>query len=118
MMVCYVPSTIYAHYWDVYAANHDNTPHHAYVIYNILQMSNALYGVLLTFIFYSKTGGLAEWRYIIRKAFSLDDLDINDSRESIESIATVDDQGTIAMKSIEDNINPIGHEINKRIEDV
>ena len=121
-MIIYVPSTIYGHYLEVYAANHNiHAPHHAYVIYNILQMSNALYGVLLTCIFYSKTGALAEWKYIIREIFypnSLDDIDINDSRESIESIATADDKGSIAMKSIEDNINPISHEINKRIEDV
>ena len=90
MLVAYVPSTVFAIYFNKYDAEHGHSMHHGVIIVDYLLASNAFYGVFLTLIYYIKTKqAIHEWYKIFRSILCIaqvddDDTDIDASRNVSE----------------------------------
>lgn len=107
LLITYVPSSVYSYYFNSYHYAHNTFPYHGFVIANDLLALNAIYGVILSIIFYSTTKlALYEWKTVIKKIlFGSSDPD-DDNRMSVSSVISI-------ASTVELSENPV----TRRLED-
>jgi len=107
MLIAWVPYQLYAHYFNLYMLSHHHPPKHGFVVLNYFHLSNALYGVCLSFIYYTKTGdAIIEWKLLLNKLFTKNKTNLldNEKREIAVNMTT---SNTLS--------NPLIHNNTRRI---
>jgi hypothetical protein len=89
LLFTYVPSSVYGYYFKSYLYYHNKFPKHGFVISNELLSMNAVYGVILSLIFYTTNkDAVYEWKKILFGITDDDNYDNYDNRSSVISIAS------------------------------
>jgi len=119
MLIAWVPGTISGLYL-IYLQGTEtrrNLPNHVFVINDYLTAINALYGPLLTLIFYTKTLEARQaWIRNFRRLYhfitnSNADMDEDKSEERCGSIISVDDIEITTTTTSTTSINPISKDV-------
>lgn len=110
MLIAWVPYALYAHYFNMYVVNNHHPPDNGLLVANYFHLSNALYGVILSFIFYTKTGdAITEWKLIFSglfNTFSSDkriirkDNNVNEDSGSRQSSISIGDRPTVNVTNM------------------
>ena len=119
MIIAWVPGTIYAYYGNYVINSGKKIPYHYVVIGDYLNAINALYGPLLSLIFYTKTlDARRAWIQIFRQLFYL----TVDSKAGVEATGDVERRTCTSIISIHDieitttttsmiSINPVSSDL-------
>lgn len=103
MIVSWLPSIAYGHYYDSYQNHYGKYPRDGILIHDYLQAVNNLYGPLLAIIFYTSTVNARKaWIQNVKCILNLVmdiDIDIND-RSSCSSIISIEDGAKVSEFSL------------------
>jgi hypothetical protein len=98
MLIAWVPYSLYAYHFNLYVVNNHHPPDNGLVVSDYFHLSNALYGVCLSFIFYAKTGdAIIEWKIIFNNLFNSlygiriksIDININESNDRDSRLSSI-----------------------------
>lgn len=98
MLIAYVPDAIFAVYLNSYLKKYNNIFPYGQVIQNYFHAANAMYGVLLSLIFYIRTKQARyEWYTIYR---SIIFKELNDIEKPLTNSITDDDINRVSDASL------------------